>query len=77
MVWKKGSKAICTVGPRSHKASKAEGFRGEARKDIKWVGRNDIRELRHKSGGRWGRILSLRGGIGMRRRRKGKGRVRM
>ena len=67
---------MCIVGPRSYKASKAEGFRGETQKDIKWVGRNDIGELRHNSGGRWGHIPSLRGRIGIRRRRKSRGRVR-
>jgi hypothetical protein len=29
MVWMKGTEAMCIVGPRLHKASKAKGFRGE------------------------------------------------
>jgi hypothetical protein len=66
---------VCGIGPRSHKAFEAKGLRGKAREDIKWVGRDDIRELRHKSGGRWGHILSIGCGIG--RRGKSGGELRM
>jgi hypothetical protein len=42
------------------------------------VSRNNVRELRHNSGGGWGCIPSLRGGIGIgrsRSERKSRGRV--
>jgi hypothetical protein len=34
-VWMKGTEAMCAIGPRSHKAFKANGFRGKAWEDIK------------------------------------------
>jgi hypothetical protein len=78
MVGAKGSKLVHIVGPGPHKAIQAKGFRGKMWKDIKWVSRNNIRELRHNSEGRWGCIPSLGGRIGIRRsRRKSRGRVRM
>ena len=49
MVWAKGSETVCIIGPRSHKAFMAKGFRGKVRKDIKWVSRNNLRELRNNS----------------------------
>jgi hypothetical protein len=77
-VWAKGGKAMRIVGPRSHKATKEKGFRGNVQKDIKGVSRNNVGELRYNSWGRWGCIPSLRGGISAgRRRRKSRGRVRM
>jgi hypothetical protein len=48
------------VGPRLHKASKADRLRGKMWKIIKRMSRNNIRELRYKSRRRWGHILSLR-----------------
>jgi hypothetical protein len=77
MIWTKGDKVVHIVGPRSHKATKGEGVRGNAGKDIKGVSWYNIGELRHNSWGRWGRILSLRGGISIGRRRgKSRGRIR-
>jgi len=76
MVWVKEGKAMHIIGPRSHKATKAERFRGNTWKDIKWMSQNNIRELRHHSGGRWRHIPSLRGRISVRRsRRKSRGSV--
>jgi len=73
----KGSETVCIIGPRSHKASKVKGFRGKARKDIEWVSRNNLGELRNNSRRRWGHIPSLGGRIGIRgSRRKSRGRVR-
>ena len=63
MVWMKDTEAMCGIGSRLHKAFKAKGFRGKVREDIKWVGRNNIRELRYKGGGRWRWISSIRCGI--------------
>ena len=65
------------IGPRSHKALKAKRFRGNAWKNIKQMGRDNVREIRYHSGGRWRHISSLRGRISVRRRRKSRGRVRM
>ena len=45
MVGVKGSKPMCIIGPRLHKATKAEGFRGKTQEDIKWVSRNNVGEL--------------------------------
>jgi hypothetical protein len=56
MVWTKGTEVMHRIGPRSHKAFKAKGFRGKAWKDIEWMGRNNVRELGYKGGGRWGHI---------------------
>jgi len=58
---------VCIVGPRSHKASKADRFRGKMWKDIKGMSRNNVGELGNNSGGRWGCIPSLGGRISMRR----------
>jgi hypothetical protein len=77
MVWAKGGKTMHIIGPRSHKALKAKGFRGDTWKDIRWLSWNNTREVRYHSGGRWRCILSLRGGISVRRRRgKSRGRIR-
>ena len=43
---------MCIIGPRLHKASKADRFRGKMQEIIKRVSRNDIRELRYKGRGR-------------------------
>jgi hypothetical protein len=74
----KGGEAVCIIRPSSHKASKANRFRGKTWKDIKGMSRNNTREFRYKGRGRWGHIPSLMCGIGMRRgtERKSRGRVR-
>jgi hypothetical protein len=46
MMRMKGGEAVCIIRPRSHKASKAKGFRGNMWEIIEGVGWNDIRELR-------------------------------
>jgi hypothetical protein len=76
MVWAKGNKAVGIVGPRSHKATKGKGFRGNAWKNVKGVSWHNVGELRHNSWGRWGCILSLRGRIRVRSGGKSRGRVR-
>jgi hypothetical protein len=76
-MWMKGGETVCIIRPRSHKASKAKGLRGNMWKNIKGVGWNDIRELRDDGRGRWRRIPSVGGGISVRRgRRKSRGRLR-
>jgi hypothetical protein len=78
MVWAKGSKMVHIIGPRSHKATEVEGFRGKSWKNIKWVSRNNVGKLRYDCGGRWGCILGIGGGIGIGRSgRKSRGRIRM
>jgi hypothetical protein len=73
----KGGEAVCIIRPRSHKASKAKGFRGNMWEIIEGVGWNDIRELRDNGRRRWGRIPSIRSRISIRRgRRKSRGRFR-
>jgi hypothetical protein len=77
MMWMKRGETMHIVRPRSHKASKAKGLRGNTWKNIKGVGWNDIRELRDNGRGRWRHVPSIRGGISVRRgRRKGRGRLR-
>jgi len=76
MVWMKASKVMHIIRPRSHKASKAKGFRGKARKNIKWMSRDDVGEVRYNSGRRWGHIPGLRGRVSIGRRRKSRGRVK-
>jgi hypothetical protein len=53
------------IGPRSHKAIKADRFRGKMWEIIKRVSGNNIRELRYEGRGRWGHILSLGCRIGI------------
>jgi len=66
------------VGPGSHEATKAEGFRGKMWEDIKWVSRNNVGELRYNSGGWWRHVPGSGGRVGKgRSRRKSRGRVRM
>jgi hypothetical protein len=69
---------VCIVRPRSHKASKVKGPRGNAQKNIKGVCWNNIREFRNDGRGRWGRIPSIGGRVSIRRRsrRKSRGRFR-
>ena len=38
---------MCIIGPRSHKASKADRLRGKVWKIVKRVSGNNIRELRY------------------------------
>jgi hypothetical protein len=69
-MWMERSKMMCIIRPRSHKASKANGLRGNTWKDVKWVSRDNFRELGYHSGGRWRHIPSLRSRISVRRGRK-------
>jgi hypothetical protein len=55
----KEGEVVCIVRPRSHKASKANGFRGKVGKVIKRVGRNSLREVRYEGRGRWGCISGI------------------
>ena len=76
-MWVKGGEVVCIVRPRSHKASKAKGFRGNMWKNIQGVSWDNIRELRDYSRGRWRHILSIGGRISVRRSRgKSRGMVR-
>jgi hypothetical protein len=52
MVWAKRDEAMSIVGLRSHKATKEQRLRGNAWKDIKRVGWDDIGELRDNGRGR-------------------------
>jgi hypothetical protein len=52
--------SMCIIGPRSHKASKANRLRGKMWKIIKRMSGNNGGELRYKSRRRWGHIPSLR-----------------
>jgi len=70
-------KAVSSIRPRAHKGAKGDGFGGNARKDIKRMGGNDVGEVRDHSnavpgiGGFVGRSVNGRGGM-----RKSRGRVR-
>jgi hypothetical protein len=46
-------------------------------KNIKRVGRNNIRELGNNSRGRWGHIPGIRGGISIGQRRKSRAAFRV
>jgi hypothetical protein len=48
----KRGEVVGYIRPRSHKAYKAEGFRGKTGKVIKGIGGNSIRELRDEGGRR-------------------------
>jgi hypothetical protein len=65
MIRMKGGEAVHIIRPRSHKASKAKGLRGNTWENIKGVGWNDIGELRDDGRGRWGRIPGIGGGVGI------------
>ena len=69
-IWMELGKVMAIVGPGLQKAIQAERFRGNMWKNIKGMGRDNIRELRDDSRGRWGRILGIRGRISVRRVRK-------
>jgi hypothetical protein len=63
MIGAEGSEAVCSVRPRLHKAGEAKRFRGEMRKVIKGVGRNNVRELRYKGRRRWDCVPHIRCGV--------------
>jgi len=65
LVWVKDRETMHIIGPRSHKAIKADRFRGKMWEIIKRVSGNNIRELRYEGRGRWGHILSLGCRIGI------------
>jgi len=75
-VWVKRDKAMSIIGPRLHKATKGQRLRGNARKDIKRVGWDNIRELRDNGRERWGHIPGIGGGISIGGRRKSRVRLR-
>jgi hypothetical protein len=70
--------AMGSVWPGLHKGMETEGFRGNARKDIKRVSRDNVREV-----GDYGKAVPSVGGFvgrgvdGWGRVRKSRGRVRM
>jgi len=51
---------VYIIGPRLHKASKADRFRDKMQEDVKGVSRDSVREVRYDGRGRWGRIPSIR-----------------
>ena len=71
-------KAGGSIWPAAHKGAKGNWFRGNARKDIKGMGRDNVREVRDYSNAVPG-VGSLigRGVNGQCRMRKSRGRVRM
>ena len=70
-------KAVSSVQPAAHKGVKGNGFGGSARKDIKWVSRDDVGEVRdHRDAVPGIRGLVGRGVNGRGRVRKSRGRVR-
>jgi hypothetical protein len=77
VVGMKDSEMMHIIGPRLHKATKVEGFRGKMWEDINWVSGNNIRELRDNSRGRWGSIPGLGGRVSIGRiREKSRARIR-
>jgi len=72
------SKAVSSVWPGAHERVKGNGFRGNARKDIKGMSGNGVREVRDYGNavpgirGFVGRSVNRRGSM-----RKSRGRVRM
>jgi hypothetical protein len=71
------SKAMSSIGPTAHKGAKGNWFRGNAWKDIKRMGWDDVREVRDHSNAVPGiRSLVTRGVNGRDRMRKSRGRVR-
>jgi hypothetical protein len=72
------SKAMSSIGPMVHKGANGNWFRGDARKDIKRMGWDNVREVRDHSNAVPGiRSLVTRGVNGWGRMRKSRGRVRM
>jgi len=69
--------AMGSIQPKAHKGAKVKGFRGNMGEDVKWVGGDDIREVRDHSnavpgiGSIIGRSVNGRSGV-----RKSRGRVR-
>jgi hypothetical protein len=64
LIWAKDREVMCIIGPRSHKATKADRFRSKTWEIIKRVSRDNVRELRYEGRGRWRGIPSLRCRIG-------------
>jgi hypothetical protein len=58
-IWVEDGEAMHIVWPRSHKASKADGFRGKMWEIIKGVSGDNVREVRNNSRGRWGCISGI------------------
>jgi hypothetical protein len=70
-------KPMSSVGPTVHKGTNGNWFRGNAWKDVKRMGRDDVREVRDYSNAVPGiRGLVARGVNGWGRMRKSRGRVR-
>jgi len=71
------SKAMSSIGPTAHEGAKGSWFRGDTWKDIKRMGRDDVREVRDHSNAVPGiRSLITRGVDGRGRMRKSRGRIR-
>ena len=71
-------KAVGSVWPRAHKGADSDGFRGNMGKDIKGMGRDNVREVRDHGNAVPGiRSLVGRGVNGWGSVRKSRGRVRM
>jgi hypothetical protein len=68
---------VSSIWPAAHKGAKGKRFRGNVGKDIKWMSRDDVREVRDYSNavpgirGFIGRGVNGRGGM-----RKSRGRFR-
>jgi hypothetical protein len=70
-------KAMSSIWPGAHEGMKAKGFRGNAWKDVKRMGWDDVREVRDYGNAVPGiRCLVSRGVNGRGRMRKSRGRVR-
>jgi hypothetical protein len=70
-------KAMSSVWPAAHKGAKGNGFRGNARKDIKWVSRDYVGEVRDHCDAVPSIGSLVAGGVnGQGRMRKSRGRVR-
>jgi hypothetical protein len=71
-------KAVSSIWPMAHKGAKGNWFRGNARKDIKGMSGDNVREVRDYSNA-VPSIRSLIGGCvnGWGGKRKSRGRVRM
>ena len=71
------SKAMGSIWPGAHEGAKSNGFRGNAREDVKRMSGDDVREVRDYSNAVPGiRSLIRRGVNGWGSMRKSRGRVR-
>jgi hypothetical protein len=71
------SKAVSSVRPAAHKGADSNGFRGNMGKDIKGMGRDDVRKVRDYSNAVPGIGSLVRRGVnGRSGMRKSRGRVR-